>query len=65
MRTCAPVPRISRATLAPDKWLALAARLVRPGGRVFALAAADALPELPDRDLYFDGRRVLIEVPSR
>jgi 16S rRNA (guanine527-N7)-methyltransferase len=55
---------ISRATLAPEKWLALAARLVRPGGRVFVLGAADALPALPDRDVYFDGRRVLIEVPS-
>lgn len=53
---------ISRATLAPDKWLALAARLVRPGGRTFALTAADALPEHPARELYFDGRRALIEV---
>jgi len=53
---------ISRATLAPAKWLALGARLVRPGGRVFALAAADALPELPGREIYFDGRRALIEV---
>jgi len=56
---------ISRATLAPDKWLALAARLVRPGGRIFALTAADALPEHPDRDLYFDNRRALIEVSAR
>ena len=39
---------ISRATLAPEKWLALGTRLVRPGGRVFVLTAADALPELPD-----------------
>jgi 16S rRNA (guanine(527)-N(7))-methyltransferase RsmG len=56
---------ISRATLAPEKWLALAARLVRPGGRMFALATADALPERTDRDVYCEGRRALIEVPSR
>jgi len=55
---------ISRATLAPEKWLALAARLVRPGGRGFALTTADALPELLDRDIYFEGRRALIEVRS-
>jgi len=54
----------SRATLAPQKWLALGARLVSPGGRVFVLAAADALPELTDREVYFDGRRVLITVGS-
>ncbi|HXT99896.1 MAG TPA: RsmG family class I SAM-dependent methyltransferase [Polyangia bacterium] len=53
---------ISRATLAPAKWLALGVRLVRPGGRVFVLTTADALPELPDREVYFDGRRSLIEV---
>ncbi len=53
---------ISRATLAPPKWLALGARLVRPGGRLFALTIADALPELPDRDIYFGGRRALIQV---
>ena len=55
---------ISRATLAPEKWLALAARLVRPGGRLFALTTADALPELRDRDVYFEGRRALVEVRS-
>jgi 16S rRNA (guanine527-N7)-methyltransferase len=55
---------ISRATLAPEKWLVLAARLVRPGGRLFALAAADALPTLIDRDVYFGGRRALIEVAA-
>ena len=54
----------SRATLAPPKWLALGARLVGPGGRVFVLAAADALPELTDREVYFEGRRVLITVGS-
>jgi 16S rRNA (guanine527-N7)-methyltransferase len=55
---------ISRATLAPEKWLALGARLVRPGGRLFVLAAADALPRLTERDVYFEGRRALIEVRS-
>ena len=54
----------SRATLAPDRWLALGTRLVRPGGRLFALTPADALPEHRDRDIYFDGRRALIEVVS-
>jgi 16S rRNA (guanine527-N7)-methyltransferase len=53
---------ISRATLAPQKWLALGARLVRPGGRVFVLAASDALRDLPNRELYFGGRRALITV---
>jgi 16S rRNA (guanine527-N7)-methyltransferase len=55
---------ISRATLAPQKWLALGARLVRPGGRLFALTTADALPEHPDRDIYFGGRRALIQVTA-
>jgi 16S rRNA (guanine527-N7)-methyltransferase len=55
---------ISRATLAPEKWLRLAARLVRPGGRLFALTTAEGLPELSDRDVYFEGRRALIEVRS-
>jgi 16S rRNA (guanine527-N7)-methyltransferase len=53
---------ISRATLAPAKWLALGVRLVRPGGRVFVLTTADTLPELGDRDTYFEGRRSLIQV---
>jgi 16S rRNA (guanine(527)-N(7))-methyltransferase RsmG len=53
---------ISRATLAPPKWLELGARLVRPGGRVFALTTADALPELSVRDIYCGGRRALIQV---
>jgi 16S rRNA (guanine(527)-N(7))-methyltransferase RsmG len=53
---------ISRATLAPQKWLELGRRLVRPGGRLFALTTSDALPELGDRDIYFDGRRALVSV---
>jgi len=55
---------ISRATLAPARWLVLGAKLVRPGGRLFALTAADALPEQPNREIYFDGRRALVEVAS-
>jgi 16S rRNA (guanine527-N7)-methyltransferase len=55
---------LSRATLAPQKWLALGARLVRPGGRVFVLAASDALGDLPNRERYFEGRRALITVVS-
>ena len=38
---------ISRATLAPEKWLALGARLVRPGGRVFALDHRRRAPRAP------------------
>ena len=53
---------ISRATLAPAKWLALGVQLVRPGGRVFALAAAGDLTDQPDREVYFDGRRALVQV---
>jgi 16S rRNA (guanine527-N7)-methyltransferase len=55
---------ISRATLAPEKWLPLGGRLVRRGGRVFALATANALPELTNRDIYFGGRRALVEVTT-
>jgi 16S rRNA (guanine527-N7)-methyltransferase len=51
---------VSRATLPPEEWLALGARLVRPGGRVFVLAAADALADRPGREVYFEGRRALI-----
>ena len=51
----------SRATFAPEAWLALGRRLVRPGGRVFVLtvpgtAIAGAT------DIYGDRRRALIEV---
>jgi 16S rRNA (guanine527-N7)-methyltransferase len=56
---------LSRATLAPEKWLALGRRLVRPGGRVFVLATADALPELGDREVYFGGRRALLSLVAR
>ena len=53
---------MSRATLVPEKWLALATRLVRPGGRIFVMTTPDVLPALGDRDVYDDGRRALIEV---
>jgi 16S rRNA (guanine527-N7)-methyltransferase len=56
---------LSRATLPPEKWLALGTRLVRPGGRVFVLAAADTLPDLSERERYFEGRRALITVVCR
>jgi 16S rRNA (guanine527-N7)-methyltransferase len=39
---------LSRATLPPAEWLALAVRLVRPGGEIVALLAQDAAPERPD-----------------
>jgi 16S rRNA (guanine527-N7)-methyltransferase len=53
---------ISRATLPPEKWLALARRLVRPGGRLFVLTTPDVLSDLRDREVYDQGRRALIEV---
>jgi 16S rRNA (guanine527-N7)-methyltransferase len=55
---------ISRATFAPATWLTLGRSLVRPGGRVFALVAADALTDEPDRQLYLAGRRALVQVLS-
>jgi 16S rRNA (guanine527-N7)-methyltransferase len=54
---------ISRATLPPEKWLALAPRLVRAGGRLFVLTTPDVLPALRDREVYDNGRHALIEVP--
>lgn len=53
---------MSRATLAPEKWLALGACLVRPGGRIFVLTTPDVLPALADREVYDEGRHALIEV---
>jgi 16S rRNA (guanine527-N7)-methyltransferase len=53
---------MSRATLAPEKWLALGTRLVRPGGRIFVLTTPEVLPALRDREVYDHGRRALIEV---
>jgi 16S rRNA (guanine527-N7)-methyltransferase len=55
---------ISRATFTPEAWLTLGRRLVRPGGRVFALTTPQAhLGTNPTRSrLYADGRRVLAEL---
>jgi 16S rRNA (guanine527-N7)-methyltransferase len=60
---------ISRATLAPAPWIALAAQLVRPGGRAFVLASAGSDPgeavapfALAQRRAYAGGRRVLLEL---
>jgi 16S rRNA (guanine527-N7)-methyltransferase len=52
----------SRATFAPALWLALGRRLVRPGGRVFALAAVDAAPAGLPALVYHGGRRTLVEL---
>ena len=51
----------SRATFAPEAWLALGRRLVRPGGRVFVLTVPGTGIE-GATDTYGDGRRALIEV---
>ena len=62
---------ISRATLPLPLWIHLGARLIRPGGRVFALAGNSDVP-LADADLeprlrlpYLDGRRQLVELVRR
>lgn len=56
---------ISRATLAPEAWLALGRRLARAGGRVFVLTTpAQAPAGQPGRSKgYGAGRRLLLEVP--
>jgi len=54
---------ISRATLPPEKWLPLGRQLVRPGGRVFVLTTPPSLPAESRRQVYLNGKRVLIEVP--
>jgi len=55
---------ISRATFTPEVWLTLGRRLVRSGGRVFALTTPQAdLGTNPTRSiLYANGRRVLAEL---
>ncbi len=52
----------SRATFAPEAWLTLGRRLVRPGGRVFVLTVPGT-GIAGATDLYGGGRRALIEVP--
>jgi 16S rRNA (guanine527-N7)-methyltransferase len=51
----------SRATFAPDVWVALGRRLVHPGGRVFVLTVPGTAIE-GATDLYGHGTRALIEV---
>ncbi len=51
----------SRATFAPEAWLVLGRRLVRPGGRVFILTVPGTAIPGPT-DVYSDRRRALIEV---
>lgn len=51
----------SRATFAPETWLALGRRLVRPGGRVFVLTVPGTAIR-GETDIYGDGRRALIGV---
>ncbi|HVX97672.1 MAG TPA: RsmG family class I SAM-dependent methyltransferase [Polyangia bacterium] len=60
---------LSRATLPPPQWLAVASNLVRPGGRVFLLASVSADWSAPPPALsvtgqwaYADGRRWLVEL---
>lgn len=60
---------VSRATLPPPAWMALAATLVRPGGRVFVLASAETEPDsfpapltLADRRPYLEGKRVVLDL---
>jgi 16S rRNA (guanine527-N7)-methyltransferase len=60
---------ISRATLPPPAWIALAAELVRPGGRIFVLASTASDPGSPPSPLeligrwpYLNDRRALIEL---
>ena len=55
---------VSRATFAPVAWLALGRRLVRPGGRIFALTTPRALPRegAASAHVYDDGHRVMLEV---
>jgi 16S rRNA (guanine527-N7)-methyltransferase len=53
----------SRATFAPEVWVALGRRLVRPGGRVFVLTVPGA-PIEGSSETYGDGRRTLIEVAT-
>ena len=52
----------SRATFAPEAWLALGRRLVLPGGRVFVLTVPGTAIK-GATDIYGGGKRALIEVP--
>jgi 16S rRNA (guanine527-N7)-methyltransferase len=52
----------SRATFAPEAWVVLGRRLVRPGGRIFVLTVPGTNID-GVTDIYGDHRRALIEVP--
>ena len=54
---------VSRATFAPDEWLALGRRLVRPGGRVFVLTVP-ATTIQGATDIYGNRTRALVEVQA-
>jgi 16S rRNA (guanine527-N7)-methyltransferase len=56
---------VSRATFKPTAWLGLGRRLVRAGGRVFALATPENRPEKITglEWVYAGGTRILLEVP--
>ncbi|HEY2518225.1 MAG TPA: RsmG family class I SAM-dependent methyltransferase [Polyangiaceae bacterium] len=47
---------VSRATLNPPEWLALGAKLVKPGGSVWVLLATGEPPVLPGAQLAGDER---------
>jgi 16S rRNA (guanine527-N7)-methyltransferase len=51
----------SRATFAPEVWLALGRRLVRPGGRVFILTVPGTAID-GTKEIYGEHSRALIEV---
>ena len=53
----------SRATFAPEAWVVLGRRLVRPGGRVFVLTVPGTAID-GAIDIYGDRKRALIEVPT-
>jgi 16S rRNA (guanine527-N7)-methyltransferase len=56
---------ISRATLAPEAWLALGAELVVPGGEVWVLLAKDAPPSAPGATLANEHAYAWGAVPRR
>ncbi len=47
---------MARATLAPDEWLALGSKLVRPGGGVWVLLATGEAPARPGATVTLDER---------
>jgi len=58
---------VSRAAMQPPAWLALAERLVRPGGRIFHFAFTDEVAaaaglRVRARHAYAGGRRWLLEL---